>query len=1006
MAVRPDGSSRTATELAVAAAAPLAVLAGVRLNNPDSRRPWLLLAAALTVFLAADAASHVADWADGVRLAGYPLLLAALAAVHQARRSGPSWPGLVDSAVVATTAALGYWVFVVDLEGADRRWTAVQLGFLVGDVLLLALVTRLVVDDVQSPAFALVAAGSGVLVGTDVAVLVTADPSQGLAPAWAHAAWLLAGALAGAAALHPSMRTVTDATAPHEEPGVAMVRLVLLGSVLLLPPLTIGLQAVRGDSEDFAVLVAGMVLLMLLVLTRVGLLMKSVALTAERERTLRSAAAAFVAGGDRRGVHAAALDAVDLLLGSTVVVSRIVDLAAVSNEPGDEVVVTAGGRRAQTAGKPVAHPLLRAVEAAEPGWPRVEALDRDLTARLDLRGRRGHLVVRRVAVHDELLALVLVVTATPPDNGTLETLDTLAAQLGLALESQTLSAELHLRQGEARFRALVQNSSDAILLVDRSAVVTYQSTSAERILGYPTDALLGFGLEDLSDPPDLLRLQSQLTEVLARPGLSRRLELRLRRQDGAFVDVEAVLNNLQDDPSVGATLVTIRDISERKRFELTLTHQAFHDELTGLANRALFTDRVAHALRRRGRDGLAMAVLLLDLDDFKTINDSLGHAAGDALLRAVSGRLEGLLRPGDTTARLGGDEFAMLLADLPAEEAAVVAVERILATLAQPMVIDGREVFAHASIGVAFAGAETEDPEELVRNADAAMYVVKTDGKGRYAIFEPHMHAAAVHRLDLRAGLQRALDNDEFVLHYQPIVSMETGRLVGLEALVRWEHPQRGLMAPDSFIPLAEETGLVVPLGLWVLQDACRQMAEWSVLHPLVTVSVNVSQRQLRRPDFEQDVDRVLRESGVEPGRVNLEITESAVMTDVESTIQRLQELKALGVRIAVDDFGTGYSSFSWLRQLPVDVLKIDKEFVGELGRREQSGFLVATIIDLAHNLGLRTVAEGIERTAQLDRLRDMHCDLGQGFHLGRPMTARAVVDLLVVEGARHSQTA
>ena len=244
------------------------------------------------------------------------------------------------------------------------------------------------------------------------------------------------------------------------------------------------------------------------------------------------------------------------------------------------------------------------------------------------------------------------------------------------------------------------------------------------------------------------------------------------------------------------------------------------------------------------------------------------------------------------------------------------------------------------------------------------------------------------------------------MLHYQPIVSMETGRLVGLEALVRWEHPQRGLMAPDSFIPLAEETGLVVPLGLWVLQDACRQMAEWSVLHPLVTVSVNVSQRQLRRPDFEQDVDRVLRESGVEPGRVNLEITESAVMTDVESTIQRLQELKALGVRIAVDDFGTGYSSFSWLRQLPVDVLKIDKEFVGELGHREQSGFLVATIIDLAHNLGLRTVAEGIERTAQLDRLRDMHCDLGQGFHLGRPMTARAVVDLLVVEGARHSQTA
>jgi EAL domain-containing protein (putative c-di-GMP-specific phosphodiesterase class I) len=267
------------------------------------------------------------------------------------------------------------------------------------------------------------------------------------------------------------------------------------------------------------------------------------------------------------------------------------------------------------------------------------------------------------------------------------------------------------------------------------------------------------------------------------------------------------------------------------------------------------------------------------------------------------------------------------------------------------------------------------------------------------------MHAAAVHRLDLRAGLQRAIDNGEFVLHYQPIVSMQTGRIAGLEALVRWEHPQRGLMAPDSFIPLAEETGLVVPLGLWVLDRACRQAAEWARLDPDVTVSVNVSQRQLRRPEFEQEVDRVLRESGVDPGRVNLEITESAVMSDVESTIQRLQELKALGVRIAVDDFGTGYSSFSWLRQLPVDVLKIDKEFVGELGHREQSGFLVATIIDLAHNLGLRTVAEGIERTAQLDRLRDMHCDLGQGFHVGRPMVAADVVDLLAVEDGRHRST-
>jgi diguanylate cyclase (GGDEF)-like protein/PAS domain S-box-containing protein len=1004
----PAGPWRSVTVLAVASCAAVVVVLGTRLHRPPAPRPWLLLAAALATFAAAEAVTELVDraWAvDALRLAGYPLLVAALVAVWLARRSDPGaagWAGWVDAAVVAVTAALGYWVFVIDLEGLDTTAQAVQLAFLVADVVVVALVTRLVVADVSSTAFVLLAAGAAVLVGTDIAVLLQTDLTTELAPDLAHAGWLVASVLLATAALHPSMSTVTEAAPVREEPEDAATRLGLLGAVVLLPPLTLALKAVRDDTSDVPVLVVGMVLLMLLVLTRVGLLMQSVAVTAERERTLRAATAAFVAGGDRRGVHAAALDAVDLLLGGTVVVSRIVDLV---DAGGQEIIVTAGGRRLEASPKPVAHPLLRAVESAAPGWPRVESLDRDLLARLDMRGRRGHLVVRRVAVHDELLALVVVVTAATPDVGTIETLDTLAAQLGLAMESQTLSAELHLRQGEARFRALVQNSSDAILLVDGSGLVTYQGPSAERVLGYRPEALLGSGLEDLSDPQDLLRLQSQLTEVLARPGLSRRIELRLRRQDGELVDVEAVLNNLQADPSVGATLVTVRDISERKRFELTLTHQAFHDELTGLANRALFTDRVAHALRRRERDSRVMAVLLLDLDDFKTINDSLGHAAGDALLRAVSERLENLVRPGDTTARLGGDEFAMLLVDLPSEESAVVAVERILATLAQPLVIDGREVFAHASIGVAFAGDETSDPEELVRNADAAMYVVKTDGKGRYAIFEPHMHAAAVHRLDLRAGLQRAIDNSEFVLHYQPIVSMQTGRIAGLEALVRWEHPQRGLMAPDSFIPLAEETGLVVPLGLWVLDRACRQAAEWARLDPDVTVSVNVSQRQLRRPDFEQDVDRVLRDSGVDPGRVNLEITESAVMSDVESTIQRLQELKALGVRIAVDDFGTGYSSFSWLRQLPVDVLKIDKEFVGELGHREQSGFLVATIIDLAHNLGLRTVAEGIERTAQLDRLRDMHCDLGQGFHVGRPMVAADVVDLLAVEDGRHRST-
>jgi len=436
---------------------------------------------------------------------------------------------------------------------------------------------------------------------------------------------------------------------------------------------------------------------------------------------------------------------------------------------------------------------------------------------------------------------------------------------------------------------------------------------------------------------------------------------------------------------------------------------AERDSLTGAANRRMFQLSLERILDPDAAAphlaNTVSAVLFIDLDDFKVVNDTLGHAVGDALLVAVTERIASLVREQDLVARLGGDEFAVLTTDQPDLARARAMADRLVGELRKPYLIDGKPVHISASIGIASARDAVDGARDLVRNADVAMYMAKANGKSNFAVFDPGMHAAIRDRHELATELQVAVELDQLRLVYQPIVELDTRRMAGAEALVRWEHPQRGLMAPDSFIPLAEETGLVVPLGLWVLDRACRQAAEWARLDPDVTVSVNVSQRQLRRPDFERDVDRVLRDSGVDPGRVNLEITESAVMSDVESTIQRLQELKALGVRIAVDDFGTGYSSFSWLRQLPVDVLKIDKEFVGELGHREQSGFLVATIIDLAHNLGLRTVAEGIERTAQLDRLRDMHCDLGQGFHVGRPMVAADVVDLLAVEDGRHRST-
>jgi diguanylate cyclase (GGDEF)-like protein/PAS domain S-box-containing protein len=994
-------------EAAMSLAVVLAAATGVLVRRPPHRTAWLLLVAALAAFAVGDVvaldttARSVPGPADLAYLAAYPLLIVAL---HLMRRRGDRYrdrAGLVDVAIIGTTAALGYWVFLVgprtdQLHGSSQ---AVSIAYLVLDVTLLAVATRLVVAGPTRPVPSLLALGVGALLVTDVLyahgqVADRADLGDPL-----HVGWLLAGALLAAAALHPDARRPVN-TAPAGD-ALSGVRLSLLGAVVLIPPTLIGLAAARGDYDDVAVVSAGLVVLVVLVIARVGLLMRDVGVTAARERTLRAAAAELVTAGDRAGIHSAALRAVERLVGSQVVESRLVDVTSA-----DEVELVAGGGRhqARVRGRALAASLLPYVDAAtaDGGGADVTVLDLEVLVSLGLRGVEGRLHVLPVRVNGELLAVVVLVTAGPLDPGTADALQTLAAQLALALESATLAADLHDRQSEARFRALVQNSSDAILLVDREALVTYQSPSTERMFGYPAGALVGHSLEDLCHPDDLLRVQSGLTDVLASPGVSRRLELRLRRRAGGWLDAEAVVNNLQADPNVRASVVTVRDVSERKQFEMQLTHQAFHDELTGLANRALFTDRVAHALAKRERDASTLAVLLLDLDDFKTVNDGLGHAAGDSMLRAVAERLAALVRPGDTTARLGGDEFAMVLVDLPHEQAALHAVERIIAVLAQPLVIEGKEVFVQASIGLAFAADGPVTPEEVLRNADAAMYVVKTDGKGRYAVFQPHMHAAALHRLDLRADLQRALDHDEFLLHYQPIVSMETGSVVGVEALVRWMHPQRGIVAPDAFIPLAEETGLVVPLGLWVLERACRQVVEWSITNPGISVSINVSQRQLRRGEFGGEVGDVLDATGIDPSRIALEITESAIMSDVETTIQRLQALKELGVRLAVDDFGTGYSSFSWLRQLPVDVLKIDKEFVDELGRREQGGFLVGAIIDLAHNLGLRTVAEGIERPTQLARLKDMHCDLGQGYHVGKPMPPEEVVDLLALERGKH----
>jgi diguanylate cyclase (GGDEF)-like protein len=423
-------------------------------------------------------------------------------------------------------------------------------------------------------------------------------------------------------------------------------------------------------------------------------------------------------------------------------------------------------------------------------------------------------------------------------------------------------------------------------------------------------------------------------------------------------------------------------------------HQALHDPLTELPNRALLLDRLAHALARAARTGSSVVVLFLDLDTFKTINDSLGHAAGDELLAAVARRLIGCVRPGDTAARFGGDEFVVLLEDVETEDVAAAA-QRILDALREPFELEQREVFASASIGIAIGRSEADD---LIRNADLALYRAKTRGKGGYEVFEPEMHTAMVERLDLEGDLQRALQRKEFTLHYQPMFKLRTGEIAGIEALVRWRHPERGMLQPKDFIEIAEESRMILPLGRWVLHEACRQAVRWRARHrayPALALGVNLSSAQLAEPVLVDEVSAALQESGLDPQSLILELTETAFMEDTEAIAGRMQKLKALGVQLAVDDFGTGYSSLQHLRRFPIDVLKIDKSFVDGVGGASDDSALARAIIDLGGSFQLRVVAEGIETPDQLARLIELGCDLGQGFHFARPMDANSIDELL-----------
>jgi diguanylate cyclase (GGDEF)-like protein/PAS domain S-box-containing protein len=583
--------------------------------------------------------------------------------------------------------------------------------------------------------------------------------------------------------------------------------------------------------------------------------------------------------------------------------------------------------------------------------------------------------------------------------------DALMAQAAMAIERITLSFEVNRRSSEDYFRTLIRSASDVILILDDNETIRYASPSATTVFGWAD--LVNAPLSALIAGSHHAALHDLLAGIRTGRGPSDGVDLTAVRADGHALQVECAGRDLRDDPTVAGLVLTIRDVTVRRQLENDLAYQAFHDGLTGLANRVLFQNRLEHAARLAQGDGATVGVLFVDLDDFKEVNDTLGHAAGDQLLIAVGQRIAHTVGSLDTAARMGGDEFAIVVSDAQSPEAVDELAGRIVAALAVPVELsDGAGgthiVSAAASVGVA-TSQEAAGTAELQRQADLALYVAKGDGKNTWQRYQSGLHAAVVERLELRSALIEAIAQDQFVLRFQPIVDLPTEAVVGVEALVRWHHPTRGLLGPDQFIDVAEESGAIVEIGGWVLREALRRFMGWRMSTPdssLRYVSVNVSARQFRTPGFVDQVRAALADTGAPPQALLLEITESLLLRDADTVAADLRALRELGVRIAIDDFGTGYSSLSYLRHMPVDVLKIDKSFIDEILHSGEQLALVEAIVNLARTLRLAVVAEGVEHPAHRLQLMKLGCPYGQGYLFSKPVSAaeiaRAATPVLV----------
>jgi diguanylate cyclase (GGDEF)-like protein/PAS domain S-box-containing protein len=989
----------------IGGSAVVALLLGTRRNARRGHQlPWRLFALAQALFVTGDVLAYnykrffgvelpFPSIADLFYLAFYPLLVAGLLVLIHKRDESRDRATLIDALIIAVAVSALSWIYLMAPYAHDHTLKLftklISIAYPMMDILVLSVVLRLAMGGGRrGMAYRFLVCGTGVLLVTDSIygwkLLHGGYATGGVL----DAGWAVFYALLGAAALHPSMRFLSEPV-PESDRRLSTRRLALLTCASLTGPIAMVTRDAFRESLDVYVLGAASVVLFSLVIVRMAGIVRRHEEAIRREAALRVAGEALVSAITREDICSAALRATQSVIGHPV--TAHVYLAHDSEETLDAV----GSTDDEVAD-------LEPLRLSElPGSARELLGERRV---LTQESADGPMCLSPLISRDRLRGVLVVRPGHELKRAVEESLAMLATEVALALEGVALTEETLRQRSEARLSALVKNASDVICVVGLDSLVRYLSPSVERMLGHSPATLVGRRLIDVAHPDERPRLLAFLAATAAQPASQpSTAEFRVRHSEHGWRNIEALGTNLLADEAIDGIVLNIRDITERKIFEAELEHRAFHDTLTGLPNRALFRNRVEHALAGQRRGSVPVAVLFLDIDDFKDVNDSLGHAAGDEVLREVGRRLDGCMRPVDTAARLGGDEFAVLIHGSKSEMHCIEIVQRVMQELAAPISLEDRQVTIGATVGIAFSEKGEVvclDADELLRDADAAMYMAKERGKGRYQVFQPEMHAQALARLELRMDLQRAMEGQEFTLRYQPLIDLARGDMAGMEALVRWEHPIQGTVLPADFIPLLEETGLIVPLGRQILIDACRQaviLQRECPRDPPLSIAVNVSAFQLQRPEFIDDVRGALLDSGIPPGSLILELTESVLIRDIDLSVLRMKDLRALGVKLAIDDFGTGYSSLNYLRRLPVDILKIDRSFLADPSR--EVTLLTAAVVHLARIFKLQAVVEGVEHEAHLERLRHMGCDFAQGFYFAEPLTS----DEILAMAARQS---